>query len=191
MIESAFEHLDPEDPYDKAYADYFRTQIIDKTRRDPKAWTKAAGSPGLSRPAMSVLAKMRDHGGVIRRHDGGFWRVPGDDEYSAPLQSLRALEKKGLVEVGPGPEWKADRRLTESGTYWAQRYGAMRATVEMSLADQEYLRGVLTEAAELWRASASVLDPGEAQAFERLAAMAAKLSKDLGRSIVWAGGRCP
>jgi hypothetical protein len=28
MIESAFEHLDPEDPYDKAYADYFRTGAV-------------------------------------------------------------------------------------------------------------------------------------------------------------------
>lgn len=78
----------------------------------------------VSETQLDVLGQMRESG-KIERLSGGFWTTPGMsfDPRGAPdwhvtVQTIRAMEKKGLLERREGesePEWCAARYLTDLG----------------------------------------------------------------------------
>lgn len=81
--------------------------------------------PKLSEVQADVLAVMMVHGGRLVREPGGFWTVAGvarsgrDGEWpawSVTVQTVRAMEKKGLIgREGIFSEWQDPRVLTKAG----------------------------------------------------------------------------
>jgi hypothetical protein len=65
-------------------------------------------------------------GGRLIREQGGFWTTPNcprgpylggrAPEWSVNVQTVRAMERRGwLARASAGPEWGADRVITEAG----------------------------------------------------------------------------
>ena len=79
----------------------------------------------LSPAQIEVLRHIVENGGgpLIQR-GGGFWTLEGTkyaDEpgqvwtWSTVIQTVRAMERKGLLERRGEPEWLAPRYLTDAG----------------------------------------------------------------------------
>jgi hypothetical protein len=57
----------------------------------------------VSKSMQKCISLMRDHGGSIRRYQGGFWRPDPQGGYSFGTSTVEALVKRGLAEYS---EWK-------------------------------------------------------------------------------------
>lgn len=89
----------------------------------------------VSPTQMEVLRRLDSHPtGRIVREPGGFWTTPlcprgtycggTAPEWNVNIQTVRAMERAGLLEVASaGPEWLADRKITDAGRAVARQGG--------------------------------------------------------------------
>jgi hypothetical protein len=174
-VEAALESVEPLTERGQAYAQYLLHEI-ERLRRDTKAWKKPKGAK-LSRPALDVLSRMADANLPIERHSGGFWRIGPDTEWSTAIQTVRSLEKKGMIQQmgGDEPEWKAPRVITDKGREAAGLMGSIGATWRMTRADAAELWDWLGQAIEAWSEAIGDLEGADREAFAKWQADAEKV----------------